>query len=236
MKKNEESQSDQKIIEILSDDHLADKAVLWIHNHQKKLWISIATATILAVVVFAISLSNSRSAHRDFAEADHYYSKWIAGGADAASSYEELLAILERRGELKPLYQGRICQILLAQAFVTQALPQGNEALDRASALLPKEYLQFSKITLSIAQGNYQKSLEDSIALQTDLTQGSAIAGYNQIRLAMLYKELGNSEKELESWIAVEKLQDESIRENFREGTVSLADFIEARRNALNPA
>ncbi len=236
--------------------------VEWLTNHSKTILLSFATLIVATFSLYQIYNRVGSGSGAGYFEAERAYQTWISQESSDAAQFQKVERALRGHPDLKIKFGAQIAQRLVALGEVGKGSEYAREALHRAHDLSAGYYELFSKISLLVASGKYESALKASEELKAQMEgddsfwqnrdplvrSGSALYAYNLVRIASLYQELGQKEKELAAW-------DELVRnagwkgipqetktfdpeayaqllQNFTQGDLSLLDYIEKRKSA----
>jgi hypothetical protein len=183
--------------------------------------------------------------------------------ASQQEAFEKLQTILGRRPELHAKYDGLIAQTLLINNENTLAATYENLALNRTNKDHLPYYADYARNTLLIADGQYESAIQNAEALQQKMIGekdqagtepqtkafGDKLWAMNLLRIAMLNQQIGNAKGELQAWanfkaflglpsseksaVAIETQAFDDLMQRFREGKITLIQYIEARERSL---
>jgi hypothetical protein len=228
----------------------SSQAIEWLSSNRKMIiWIFLA---FLAFLIFAYRVAAARtlSAESDFFHAQTAFAQFqqantYSQDSSASSNLEELKAIMKRRPEIKPRYEGPLTQTLLIMNQPSQAQLFATDIFDRTQSDHLQLYQEYSQTSLLIGEEHYDDALQKTQKLQGILDQADENANqllyvFNLIRLAMLYQQMNQPENELIAW---EKLQNQPQRlesvlatsQVLKVGQASLNEYIEERKKTLTP-
>ncbi|MES2122521.1 MAG: hypothetical protein V4492_07065 [Chlamydiota bacterium] len=236
--------------------------VEWLTNHGKTILLSIATLIVATFSLYQIYNRIGSGARSGHFEAERAYQAWISKESGDAAQFQKVERALKGHPELKIKFGTQIAQRLVALGEVGKGSEYARAALHRTHDLSAGYYELFSKISLLVASGKYETALKASeemkIQMEGDesfwqsrdplIHSGSALYAYNLVRIASLYQELGQKEKELAAWDELvsnagwkgipqdaKTFDPEAytqLLQNFTLGDVSLLDYIEKRKSA----
>lgn len=231
-----------------TDDH---PIMQWLEKYGKILLISAAACLVVLFAIYRISSSNTAKAEADYLEATQQYA--LFQKKDDKAAFEKLQAILNRRPELHPKYDGLIAQTLLNRNDPQAAEPFIALLFSRLSNDHVPFYETFASISLLISQGNYPEALAQSKELQQTLLKNATIAkqertfgdilfAYNLLRIAMLEQKAGTPEGEQAAWsewtsyskastnsASIKAAPFYTLDSLFGEGSLTLNDYIKSR-------
>ena len=171
----------------------------------------------------------------DYMSANILYSKWEKSRED--QFFTKLQQVLERRTDLHAKFDPLIAQKLLGSGKGKEAAPYAENVFKRSKDASPF-HRQFSETSLTIGRGEFTKALEASKSLKEQMKNElpNFLQIYNLVRIAVLEKEIGTPEGERLAWEEVLKNPAfPLIQQNFRQGNLSLSDFISTRMGSLTP-
>lgn len=228
----------------------------WLTHHGKTVLLSVATLIVASFCLYQLS-SGSKSG---YFEAEKSFQSWISKDGSEAAPFQKVESALRGHPELKVKFGTQIAQRLVALGEVAKGSEYASAALKRVHDLNASYYEQFSKASLLAASGRYDAALKASESLKAQMLaddsfwqtrdrvvhSGSALYAYNLVRIASLYQELGDKEKELLAWDELvsnagwKGVPKESktfdpeayalLLQNFTQGELSLLNYIEKRR------
>jgi hypothetical protein len=226
-------------------------AVEWLSSHKQMIiWIFLGLVALL-ILTYRILSTQTVNAERDFFQAQATFAQFQQANAttqddpSTAADLELLTTLMQRHPELKAKYEGPLAQTLLIRGEALKAQPFAEGVFTRTHPDHLQLYQNYSKTSLLIGQGQYAEALKQTQQLQqtlettTDSTQ-PLLSVFNLLRLALLYQQLDQPQKELETW---EKFQNQpqyleatvAANQAFKTGQASLTQYIEERKKTLTP-
>lgn len=201
--------------------------LLWLLNNKRNSWILLASIVLLTLSLFLILRSSD---NYPFISAQKSYQLWVS--SNESKHYEDLKKHLKNYSELKQKYQAKVAQILIDKNQQLSDIP--NDCLARLEKELPF-YGEFAKNSLLISKQEYSKALENSLTLKEKMESegkgNQTVYKYNLIRIAFLHQLLNHSTDELLVWDQVKQIPKQILP--LKEGTISLDEYILARKNEL---
>lgn len=245
------------ILERLKEHPIFD----WVVNNTRYLpFIFIALIATIAIG-FKFSASRAAKAESNYLLAENYFRRLYkaAPGEQGINGKEEALRKLQeitnKHPELQSRYDGLIAQFLLIEGKEGEAALYAERAINRTKKENLEPYTQFSQATLLMARGQYGEALAMSQKLKKEMLDemgeeqslrdfGNALFAYNLLRIAMLQKELGKAQEELDAWKEWKQYSAESpqnaeaksfafIEQNMQEGSFYLNDYMNRREKIL---
>ncbi len=233
----------------LGEDWSSHPAIEWLSANKKfLLWGFLALLACL-ILAYRMIATRTLNAESDFFQAQTAFTQFQQASLSseensAEADLQQLQAILQRRPELKPKYEGALAQTLLITGQTAQAQNFAEDIFKRTQPDHLQLYQNYSQTSLLIAEGRYADALQQAQQLQATLDQLNEKANptlyvFNLIRLAMLYQQTGQPQEELQVW---EQFQNQpSYRLDFvlaanhalKVGQASLNQYIEERKQAL---
>lgn len=235
----------------------------WISEHGKTILLSLVTLILMSFFLFHLMGKFTSGKKSDYLEIEHAFSAWISQKVQDHNLLKNLEKPLDRHPELQAKFGTRIAQRLLGLGDADKANPYAKAALIRSHDLTSSYYSRFSHNSLLISQGKYQEALDEAKRLKDDLDKddpfwerqdklvrsGTILYAYNLLRIASLERQLGYKEDEIKAWDELVKnagwkgepanmktYDPEAyalLAQNFKQGNVSLLDFIERRKQEL---
>ena len=228
-----------------SDGWMDHPFVEWISSNRKVLlWglLGVFAALILSYRLISVRTLNAES---DYFRAENTFQEIQKNPENKeknAQNLKELTLIMERRPELHAKYDGA-----LAQYFIIENQPEEAEKFARSTfKRIKSDQLQlfesYANSSLLISKVLYQEALENSLKLQTRLSENSSeisketLKIYNLLRLAVLHQQIGQKEQELAAWDRLLAQAEENseaflpVYKLFTSGQASLGQYIDARR------
>ena len=235
----------------------------WISEHSKTILLSFITLIMLAFFLFQLMGKFSAGKKSDYLEVQQAFNAWVSQEKEDRNLLKNLEKPLSRHPELQAKFGNQIAQRLLSLGEVNKADAYAKAALVRSQDLTSPYYSRFSRNTLMISQGKFLEALEEAKRLKVDLEKddafwdtrdkfirsGTILYAYNLVRIASLERELGSKEGELKAWEelvqnagwkslpANMKTYDPEawalLEQNFKQGSISLLDYIEQRKKEL---
>ena len=249
------SDIDHRLAEALETPGL--RFSLFLSKNQKILW--------LALGLFAASMSFLYFSVR---KGDHRQKDFIAFESLKKSINLDSTDDLEKLSPYMKKYPETALQV---ESFLARALMYKND-IALGSSLVTKSateglfvnsyYLDFSKISFLIQERQFGEALTLAVDLQNRILEdrtfwedkkvnslfGADLVLFNQLRIAMIFKELGNASEELKALIDLKSMVSdgtiggfssipkESIarfQAHFLSGSLSLLDYISSRERVL---
>lgn len=230
----------------------------WIAEHGKL----ILGVFVVVIVLLCAVLPFASRKRFDYLAAQAAYSAWASAATSDSRLFAELEKPLSSNPDLEAHFGSLIAQRCLALNDYKKAETYAKAALHRTRKLLLPYYSSFSKNSCLIAQGQFQKALQEAKQLKEEMRQdesfwkskdpvvrsGHLLYAYNLLRIATLEKEVGSIEGELAAWDeflkeagwiegvaspVADREAYELLAQVFQEGGVSLKDFIKARKERL---
>lgn len=214
--------------------------------------LSYGTAALILLLLFGLRYSSAMQSNsqEDYLKAARYFSQTCGEGSDREEALTQLQAIMVRHQELHAKYDGALAQSLLnhdksgvAKGYAYSIATRTNEECLHAKT--------FTDATFFISEGAYRKALETSLKLKADLEQQGlaerkleTLYAYNLLRIAFLFQEVGSAEEEIAAWDELdrhlpkqgaedgERSAYRQLADNFHRGSITLVDYINARRIA----
>lgn len=235
----------------------------WISGHSKAILLSFITLIVLSFCLSQLAGKFLTGKKSDYLEVQNAFSAWVADEGHDPMIPKSLEKPLSRYPELETKFGTQIAQRLLSLGEVKNARRFASAAINRSHDLLSPYYERFSRNTLTITQRQYSLALNEAKSLRVDLEQddafwesrdktirsGSVLYAYNLLRIASLERQLGSKEGELMAWEELVgnagwkdrpgnlKTYDPDayalLAQNFKQGDVSLLDYIEQRKAEL---
>ncbi len=238
----------------------------WISGHSKAILVSFLTLIVLSFCLSQVAGKFLTGKKSDYLEVQKAFTAWAAEGNQDPIIPKSLAKPLSHHPELETKFGTHIAQRLVTLGEVKNSGRLASAAIHRSHELLSPYYERFSRNTLTITQGKYALALNEAKSLRTDLEKddafwdsrdktarsGSVLYAYNLLRIAALERQLGSKEGELaalDELIGNAGWKDRPVNlktydpdayallaQNFKQGDVSLLDYIEQRKIALNGA
>lgn len=181
----------------------------------KAITYGIAALMLFLLLAYRFAASSRSNSEKDYLNAETEFSKFSSSlEEESQTAFKSLQAILNRHAELHPKYDGRIVQTLVKQGKTQPAQDYAQIALQRFEEPFSSLYGNFSQNTLFIAEGKYEKALEEAKKLKQALLQhaafsfgssgngafGELLFAYNLLRIAILEQESGSVIEENTVW------------------------------------
>lgn len=241
---NSEVEIEQLPIELAFEEN---RYVQWVSENGKILVWGLLAIVALIALVYRFAFGYSTSSETDFFQATQAFSTFeqeaktpdeVAAQQDA---FYKLEKIIHRHPELHAKYDGLMTQVLIARNAFAQAEPFAKLAIQRTSNENEPLFSEYSQNTLLIGKQNYSEALKNSIALKNQMKEGqeSLLFGFNLLRIASLQRTLGLKSEELAAWKEWKQFaqrdarSSQKIMNHFKDGSVSLINYIEAREKSL---
>lgn len=225
----------------------------WVLKHRKGMMTYGLSALALLIFAYTFYSYSHPSITGDFFSANALYQRWAGGDQSDSELLRKLEALLDRHPELHPKFDALIAERLLMWDQPKAAAPYLTSALRRVENH-SSFYSQFAKTTLAISEGKLVQALEDARSLREEMSQdptfmkggkgmqwGGMLYAFNLVRIAMLEQESGSKEGEAAAWDELMSLREKDeeaftlVSYHFREGNLSLFDYIQHRKTLLNP-
>lgn len=234
----------------------------WIPGPRNRSWVVTIVSVLLLCLMIAWQIPSfffKNSYKDDVLLAESIFAKWKAS-PEKIELFESLHDLLQKRPKLQRRYEGLIAQVIIQsrQSKILEPISKmGFQQLQEDTSL----YVLYGEASMLIHQKSLSqaleisKRLEKSISIDLDelgenqgLSTINLLYGFNLIRIALLQKDLGRAQDELQTWQNVESFLHwgknqlshgqasltEIIIDNFRDKQVYLPDFIRARKQALS--
>lgn len=157
---------------------------------------------------------------------------------------DKLIALVEKNPSLKGKYDALIAKALLGAGKEDQAIPFMNRTLSFLQQEAP-HYASFAKTSILMEQKAWSGALLEAEKLKQQMLgvdKEDLLYSFNQMRIALLHKKLGNDKAELQAWEELEQhlgLNREGAEKNeflnaFQENGLTLKEYIASRKKALN--
>lgn len=223
----------------LSDE---SQFVEWISKNGKTLVYIIVGLLALFFVIYRFSASKQQKTESDYFNAANYFSLLQRSGTNEEETLNKLNDIIQRHPELHAQYDGPIAQQLLNENKVADAMNYADGSLKRITKDNLPLYKDFASTSLLISEKKYKDALERSKILQQNSLANASeyknnyLEALNLLRIAILYQELGQKQEELNAWNELTNYLTTTSTQLIKPltfGKVSLADYIEHRKNIL---
>ena len=189
---------------------------------ERRQYIPYVSLAILLVIFLAFKFFTGKAAKTEsnYLLAENYFAmiqrsiRSEAGAGNREQALTKLKNLTDSYPELHSRYDGLIAQLLITQGDSEGARPYANRTFSRTAQNNLPYYSDFSHTTLLIANDQHQQALEKALALKDQLIEnaaqnktapqnrnfGDTLFAYNLLRIAMLKKELGPPEEEIQAW------------------------------------
>lgn len=238
---NKQSKSSQTLTENLSNLWVDSSLVEWIsEKRQVFLWgvVALFVGLLLAYRFFSWSDTHSEN---DFLRAQALFNQFQQSRQEDAQDLKDLELIMSRHPELQAKFDGALAQTLMIEGNIPQAQAFAELTFRRTRPDQLGLYEGYSKTSLLIGEGQYEKALQQATQLKSRLEadennyRDTALYAFNLVRIAILHQQLGQKEAELQAWKAIENLSDTSqaalsLNEVFKSGQASLNQYIRERK------
>lgn len=243
-----DSSSLENHLQQFTDDH---PMMQWIEKNGKTLLIALLGLIAALFIIYRMSSNSNAKADADYNDAAQQYA--IYQKSDDKEALDKLQAILARRPELHPKYDGLIAQLLINRSQPQLAEPYANSIFKRVSTDHVPHYEEFAAITLVISKGDFESALQQSKELKQKLLKdattsqqtrsfGDMLFAYNLLRIAMLEQKVGTPEGERAAWsewksyanastnsASIKAASFYTLDSLFGEGSLSLNNYIKTR-------
>lgn len=178
----------------------------WFTKYGRTILLSFAIIFTLIVILMRLGLGSKGNSEGDYLKVQKELAL-VQKGDDSA--FNELNNILLRKSDLQAKYDGQIAQALLNRHRLEEARPLVDRTLRRTSRSGHSFYADYTRISLLIGEGKYEKALEATKVLKesmlenaktTDRNFGDLLFAYNLLRLGLLNRKVGNFAEEKETW------------------------------------
>ncbi len=222
----------------IADGWDSSALVEWISTYKQYLIWGVAALFAVMILTFRFLSWNSTSTEEDYFRAQNIFTKFQENVADNQDELNELEAIMSRHPELQAKYDGAVAQTLLIEGNIPKAKAFANMTFNRTSPDHLSLFVDYSKTSLLIGDGNYHDSLQQAISLKGKLESEGLIDtnlyAFNAIRIAILNKELGLKDDELAAWNVVQNLGEASksataVIALYNSGSTSLSEYTAGR-------
>lgn len=188
----------------------------WIVERRQAIPYVFLCILLLIIGTYKFTAGRAAKAESSYLLADNYFnvlhrSLREGQGESAQNALEKLKDITDNYPELHSRYDGPIAQLLLVQGNDTEAQELAERSLERTADEDLSFYVNFTRTSLLINNGEYESALEKAKSLkeklidqaESDTTHrnfGDSLFAYNLLRIAMLEQEIASPEGELEAW------------------------------------
>lgn len=210
---------------------MKENLLIFLENRKKEIFYGFLCLLLLGS--FAIRSASKKNGNpKEYAAVHSLYRQWKQTGAE--DTLENLQGLLKKRPKLASKYEASIAQKLLVDNQGENAGPILSRLAKRNAKNLPL-YYQFTEITKLILEEKFDEALRLSLSLREVADPNSYLYGLNLIRIASLYKSIGNHDEEIEAREQVRAFLSDvddpkgvkhSLCEHFTQGNVSLCDFM----------
>lgn len=182
---------------------------MWFADYKRSLVLLIPFFLVMLLLIFKFSAYKTK-AERDFLAVKNAYLKWENSQELENDSFQMLRGLIKKHPELVAPYETLIIQKILALGAEKKARPFIENLAKRVS---DSYYTQFSKATLSIAEGDLDRALQEAFSLKEKMLSdknfwegqktphfGSILFAFNLLRIAILSQSLERGEDELIAW------------------------------------
>lgn len=217
--------------------------ITWIEAlSEKKKQAIIGFACAIAGTALLFSYFQSGPDALKYASAEEAFDRWEKNPTDS-SLYKKMRTSLNGAPGLLEKYQAKVAQKLIDSHQIGEALLFAPESIARLKQEAPYHGL-FAENTLLIEKGDFQRALEEAVALKEKMegnfSQGGALLyGFNLLRIASLQKELENNPGEKaaleEAELFFEKNPSllESMNKTFVQSNLNLQQYITKRKQDI---
>lgn len=233
-----------------------DPIMQWLEQYGKILLGAVFGLLVLLFIIYRVSSGSTAKAEADYFDAAQQYS--LFQKSDNQEALTKLQAILERRPELHPKYDGLLAQLLINRNDPAAAETYASLAFERIHHDHVPYYEEFAAITLQISRADYatalkrskelkQILLKDATTAKQERTFGDLLFAYNLLRIALLEQKAGTPTEEQAAWsewnsYAQASTNSASIRaasfytlDNlFGEGSLTLNHYIKSREKEIH--
>lgn len=264
MHKKNSSPHEQLDISGIADKIMEHPFANWVTRNATNILLGGAIFIVLIFTVYKFSSKDRVQSEADYYTAEHNLEILMADGDDKAAeplrqgALRQLESILSSRPELNSKYDALLAQIFITDNQAAEAKPFADRTFKRTEKNGLNEFTEQGKISLLVAQGNYEEALKQALSQKnillekaTDPAETSrldALLAYNLLQIAALQQQVGNAQGELDAWATFKEfvLNNESdskkvnlatslmLQNLFSEGNSSIENYIEQRESTLN--
>jgi len=192
---------------------------------------------LIVLVVIGYQFTRSRESHSfaEYMRAERVYQQFVKADLDRdPGAFESLNQLIDSYPDLKQKYEGKVAQVLISKDHPELAGPFIEEMIYRSEEEGFSTYLEYTKTTLLITDGEYDDAYQMALQLQPQLHEEEELYAFNLLRLASLEQQLGLVKPELDHWkqiLAASETNDavKAMLSHVKEGRVSLSSYIRDR-------
>lgn len=209
-------------------------------------WGLLAFCVALAALSWWFSWKG-RESNREIAEASALFARLQTSALNpseqevAASELAKLTAILQSTPDLQPKYDGPLAETLLIAGNPSAAAPLLQRIERRVAQDKLQDFAQFAATSLLVAEGKGQEAIGKGEALLQKLNAAGGaltypyLTAYTLARLALLYQQSGEREKEQKAWGALqEPTAWAALTSSLKTGDTLLSQYIVERKKSLH--
>jgi hypothetical protein len=197
----------------------------------------------LGIIILGIAYLTSGPTDAEANAAKKLFAEWKESPSDTTLQKNMERAVHKIPG-LEKGVEAQKAQVLLSTGRIEAAESMARECIERLRKESPT-HAAFAENSLLIENEQFQKALENAVALKEQLEKASeassAIYASNLVRIAFLQDKVGNAPGELSAWEEVKTLLEteesskgaQFLTENFQEQAFSLNNYISQRERIL---
>ncbi len=213
---------------------LSSTVLQFVQERKKELVIGFTSVT--AGVAILIAYFQAGPDAQSYAQAQRAFLQWESAPQDDGL-YAHLKEAVRNTPSIGAKYEAAIAQQLLNTARASDALAMAMRSIRRVEDEVPF-HSQYARTTLLIEQGEYQRALQEAVALKVRLGDKPATAllqAHNLLRIACLQQALHNRPGEKVAWEELEaflKTAEGSPLAALTAGSVGFSQYIAERKKS----
>lgn len=230
--KNEKRAESHQIQDQMIDlDPLDIKMSGWIERYSSIFpYAALLVGVVLIVTYYLLSMGESELAV-SYQRADTAYRQLIQNPSQK-DAFEKLYLLDQNHDQLKTKYDSFLAELSFVYGENAQGINLGERVLKRTKGLVDPSIGAFTFGTLALEKGENDPALAQAEKLEANLSQHEnypVLRAFNLLRIASIYKRLGEKEKALAAWqnyqSKIDPATQKLIETHFQLGNASLEGF-----------
>ncbi|MBS0628648.1 MAG: hypothetical protein JSS30_00305 [Verrucomicrobia bacterium] len=206
---------------------MKDLWIDWLQEKQRHFFYGVFIVVAVFFISFQIYQKFQKPVATNYHAANLIFEKWVLDNKDFA----ELEKALASHPDLESKFGALIADKFIVSNRGDQAKPFAEKVFERVLRQTP-EHTAFAEGSLLISEGKLSDALTHSLVLSSRLDTSSLLYGFNLLRLASLYRALGDRAEELASLAQLELFLKSNpkagaiLERCFSDGQHSLSDYL----------
>jgi len=210
---------------------MKDQWIDWLQYKRRHFFYGVICIVASLFIAFQVFGKLHKQSPHHFLSANKAFNEWTKNAQD----FEKLEQTVQSHSELETKFGALIADKLIVRNEGEKAEGFADSVFKRVMKHTPA-HTAFAEGSVLIAKGDMEKALIQAVNLKERLEKDSLLYGFNLIRIASLSRFLEASDQELSAIIELEKFINDgseassTLAECFREGDVTLLDYISERK------